>query len=112
MSVPHNVTTDFTLTPLPSNGHWLCRAMILCAVRKFGYFSLAVISCQMGSICNVWIFKDILLLTLYFLWTMSLCPRQKERTGKVTPKLVDTPLPLLRPEAAHALRSDPQEEKQ
>ena len=42
MSAPHKVTTDFTLTPLPSNGHWLCRAVILCAVRKFGFFQLTI----------------------------------------------------------------------
>jgi hypothetical protein len=39
VSAPHKVTTDFTLTPLPSNSHQLCRAVILCAVRKFGFFS-------------------------------------------------------------------------
>ena len=36
---PSKVTTDFTLTSLTSNGHWLCRAVILCAVRKFGFLN-------------------------------------------------------------------------
>jgi hypothetical protein len=45
MSAPHKVTTD-----LPSNGHWLCRAVILCAVRKFGFLKICSVIYNSGKL--------------------------------------------------------------
>jgi hypothetical protein len=36
---PRKVTTDFTLPPLPSTAKSMIRAVIFCAVRKFGFLN-------------------------------------------------------------------------
>ena len=35
---PCKMTTDFTLTPLPSNANWLCRAVIFARIANWTFF--------------------------------------------------------------------------